>query len=92
MAPTRARMRPTARAWGRQPGRGPSVAHVCRDAAILAVDEVLLFSKCYLASSERDDAAGGVVGGDADGDSIAGHDFDTKTPHAAAQLGEHLVA
>jgi hypothetical protein len=44
-----------------------------------------------LASSEGDDAADGVVGGNANGDAIAGHDLDSEAAHPAAQLGKHLV-
>ena len=45
-----------------------------------------------LASAERDDAANGVVGGDADGDTIAWDNLDSEAAHPAAQLGEYLVA
>jgi hypothetical protein len=44
-----------------------------------------------LASSEGDDAADGVVGGNANGDAIARHYLDSEAAHSAAQLGKHLV-
>ena len=40
---------------------------------------------------ECDDAAYRIVGGHTDGDAITWNNFDTEPPHAAAQLGEHLV-
>ena len=45
-----------------------------------------------LAGSERDDASDGIVGRDANGHAIAGHDFDAKSPHPPAQLGQYFVA
>ena len=44
------------------------------------------------ARAERDDPAGRVVRGDADGDPVAGDDLDAEPAHPAAQLGQHLVA
>jgi hypothetical protein len=44
-----------------------------------------------LTCPECDDAANRIVRRNPDGDTIARHNLDTKTPHAAAQLGEHLV-
>ena len=45
----------------------------------------------YSASAERDDAADGIVRGDADGHAIAGYHLDPEAAHPAAQLGEHFV-
>lgn len=44
------------------------------------------------AGAEGDDASHGVVGGHADRDAIAGHHFDSKPPHAPAQLCQHFLA
>ena len=41
--------------------------------------------------AERDDAADGIVGGDANGDAIAGDDLDAEAAHSAAQLSENLM-
>ena len=45
-----------------------------------------------LSGAEGDDAADRVIRGDADRHAIAGHDFDSKAAHPAAQLREHFVA
>jgi hypothetical protein len=45
-----------------------------------------------LSGAEGDDSANRVIRRDADGDSIAGNDLDTKAAHPAAQLREHFVA
>ena len=44
-----------------------------------------------LASTERDDAAYRIVGGNANGDPIAGDDLDAESPHPAAELGKDFV-
>jgi hypothetical protein len=44
-----------------------------------------------LAGAERDDAADWIVWGDAHGDSIPWHHFDSKATHAAAELRKHFV-
>ena len=44
-----------------------------------------------LASSERDDAADRIVGGNTHRHAITGHDLDSKPAHSPAQLGEHLM-
>ena len=44
-----------------------------------------------LASPERDNASGWVVGRNPHGNPISGHDFDAKASHPSAQLGQHLV-
>ena len=46
----------------------------------------------YLASAEGDDPSDRIVRRDADGDTVAWNHLDAKAAHAAAQLGEHLVA
>jgi len=45
-----------------------------------------------LSGSEGDDAAHRVVRGHANGHTIAWDNLDSKSPHPAAQLGEHLVS
>ena len=45
-----------------------------------------------LAGAEGDDAADWIVRRHADGHAISRNNFDTKAAHAAAELGEHLVA
>ena len=45
-----------------------------------------------LTGAEGDDAADGVVRGDADSDPIAGNDLDSKTAHPSAELREHFVS
>lgn len=44
-----------------------------------------------LSGAERDDAADGIVGRDADGDAITRHDLDPEPAHPAAQLRENLM-
>jgi hypothetical protein len=44
------------------------------------------------ASAEGDDAANGIVRGDADGDAIPWNHLDPEAAHAAAQLREYFVA
>ena len=44
------------------------------------------------ASAEGDDAANGIVGGDADGHAISGYDLDSEAAHTAAQLRKYLVS
>ena len=44
-----------------------------------------------LPGAEGDDAANRVVRRDAHGNPIARHDFDAEPPHAATELGQHLV-
>ena len=44
-----------------------------------------------LSRTERDDAADGVIGRDANSDPVARHDLDSEAPHAAAQLGQYFV-
>ena len=51
-----------------------------------------MVKEIWLAGSERDDASYGIVGRDANGHAIAGDDFDAKTPHPPAQLGQNLMA
>jgi hypothetical protein len=43
------------------------------------------------ASAEGDDAANGIVGGNANGDAVSGNDLDPEAAHPAAQLGEYFV-
>jgi hypothetical protein len=45
-----------------------------------------------LSGAEGDDAADRVVGGNANGDAIAGDDLDAEAPHPPAQLREHFMA
>jgi hypothetical protein len=45
-----------------------------------------------LSSAERDDAADRVVRGHANGDAVAGNDFDAEAAHATAQLREDFMA
>ena len=45
-----------------------------------------------LPSAERDDSALRIVGGDANGDAVAGDDFDAESPHPSAQLRQNFVA
>ena len=45
-----------------------------------------------LTSAERDDAADRIVGRDANGHAVAGHHFDSKAAHPAAQLRQNFVA
>ena len=45
-----------------------------------------------LSGSERDDAADRVIRGYTNGNAIAGNDFDSETPHPAAQLRQHLMS
>jgi hypothetical protein len=44
-----------------------------------------------LSGSERNDAADRVVRGYTDCNAIAGNDFDSETPHPAAQLRQHFM-
>ena len=44
-----------------------------------------------LPSAERDDSALRIVGGDANGDAVAGDDFDAESPHPSAQLRQNFV-
>ena len=46
----------------------------------------------WLASPEGDDAPDGIVRRHADGHAISGDDLDAEAAHAAAQLGQDLVA
>ena len=46
----------------------------------------------FLTGTEGDDAAHRIIGRHANGDAVAGDNFDAEPPHAAAQLGQHLVA
>jgi hypothetical protein len=46
----------------------------------------------WLASPEGDDAPDGIVRRYADGHAISGDDLDAEAAHAAAQLGQDLVA
>lgn len=45
-----------------------------------------------LSGTEGNDAANGIVGGDANGHAITRHHLDAEAAHAAAQLSKHLVA
>ena len=45
-----------------------------------------------LPRAERDDPAHWIVGGDADRHAVSGYYLDSEPPHAAAKLGEYLVA
>src|SRR6186713_584090 len=49
------------------------------------------FKSCYLASAEGDDAADGIVGGNAYSHSISWHYLDSEAAHPAAQLRQHLM-
>jgi len=42
-------------------------------------------------SSESDDSPHRIVGGNSNGDPVSWHYLDSETPHAAAQLREHLM-
>jgi hypothetical protein len=44
-----------------------------------------------LSGSERNDAADRVIRGYTHGHAIAGNDFDSETPHPAAQLREYFM-
>jgi hypothetical protein len=44
-----------------------------------------------LTGAERDDAANGVVGRNANRHAVARDDFDAETAHTAAELGEHFM-
>ena len=44
-----------------------------------------------LPGSERNDAADRIVRGYANGDAIAGNDFDPEAPHPAAQLRQDFM-
>jgi hypothetical protein len=46
----------------------------------------------WLTGAERDDAAYGIVRGDAHGDAVAGNDLDAESPHASTQLGQYFVS
>ena len=50
------------------------------------------FKSFWLACAEGDDASNRIVRRDADGDSVTRHDLDAESPHATAELSEHLVA
>src|SRR6188768_3419633 len=52
----------------------------------------MAFGCARLTRTERDDAALGVVGRDADGYPVARDHLDAKPPHATAQLRENFVA
>jgi hypothetical protein len=45
-----------------------------------------------LSGSERNDAANRVIWGYTHGHAIAGNDFDSETPHSAAQLRQHFMS
>jgi hypothetical protein len=49
-------------------------------------------NRLWLACTERDDAANGIVRRDANGNPVAWNHFDAEASHAAAQLGKHLMA
>ena len=67
--------------------RAPRGRRGCRDC------QLCWNSNCFwLASAEGDDAPDRIVGRDADGHAIAGNHLDAEAAHAAAQLGQHLVA
>ena len=53
---------------------------------------VLEFKRFWLACPEGDDAPDGIVRRHADGHAISGDDLDAEAAHAAAQLGQDLVA
>ena len=55
-------------------------------------DVVWEFKTVFLASTEGDDSADRVVGGNPDSHTIAWNHLDSEAAHPAAQLGEHLVA
>jgi hypothetical protein len=44
-----------------------------------------------LTCAEGDDAADRVIRRDTDGNPVARNDFDSEPPHAATELGKHLV-
>jgi hypothetical protein len=46
----------------------------------------------FLTGTEGDDAAHRIIGRYANGYAVAWDNFDAEPPHAAAQLGQHLVA
>ena len=83
---------------GRGEGRGGLTASASRRAAPSPVGREEAWKKRGataapgLSGAEGDDAADRVVGGDADGHAIAGHDLDAEAPHPAAQLRQHFVA
>jgi hypothetical protein len=52
----------------------------------------MAFGCARLTRTERDDAALGVVGRDADGYPVARDHLDAEPPHATAQLRENFVA
>src|SRR5688500_12820281 len=64
---------------------GPRRRRGCREEAAWVLKEVS-------ASSERDDAAHRVVGGDSNGHAVARDHLDAEAAHAAAQLRQHFVA
>jgi hypothetical protein len=49
-------------------------------------------NQIWLSCAEGDDSANRVIRGDADGDAVTRHNLDAETPHATAQLGQHLMA
>ena len=59
-----------------------------------ALDVVLYVNSksWFLASAEGNDAPDRIVRRDANGHAISRHHLDSKTAHAAAQLGKHLVS
>ena len=82
VVPARAarRPRPAAARWA---------AAACRCAVMNAWS---VFSTRSLTCAEGDDAADRIVGRDADGHAVAGHDLDAEAAHPAAQLRQHFVA
>ena len=63
-------------------------------AADVAVNDRLYWNSNvpWLACPEGDDAPDGIVRRHADGNAISGDDLDAEAAHAAAQLGQDLVA
>jgi hypothetical protein len=45
-----------------------------------------------LTRAECDDAADWIVGRDPDGHAVAWNNFDSESPHTAAELREHFMA
>jgi hypothetical protein len=45
-----------------------------------------------LSGSERNDAADRVIRGYPHGHAVTGNDFDSETPHPAAQLRQHFMS
>ena len=49
-------------------------------------------ARVELPSAECNDSALRIVGGNTNGDAVARDDFDTESPHPAAQLRQNFVA